>query len=146
MVVVTINHDLFTDYSPLLGKTKDEILSLMDGTPYKNTDAYITYGLDDKYIGMVTFYYTWDFTNYSQTSLLIIASVKDTEKQDEIIKYLNNKYLFMENASSDTIRIYLTSDGKIAIEYNLEYNQIWYYKNEAPTSAKITKFKMSKMK
>lgn len=146
LVVVTINHDLFTDYSPLLGKTKDEILSLMDGTPYKNTDAYITYGLDDKYLGMVAFYYTWDFTNYSQTSLLIIASVKDTERQDEIIKYLNNKYLFMENASSDTNRIYLTSDGKLAIEYNLEYNQIWYYKNEAPTSAKITKFKMSKMK
>lgn len=93
---------------------------------------------------MVAFYYTWDFTNYSQTSLLIIASVKDTEKQDEIIKYLNNKYLFMENASSDTNRIYLTSDGKLAIEYNLEYNQIWYYKNEAPASAKITKFKMSK--
>ena len=52
----------------------------------------------------------------------------------------------MENASSDTNRIYLTSDGKLAIEYNLEYNQIWYYKNEAPTSAKIAKFKMSKMK
>ena len=48
----------------------------------------------------------------------------------------------MKNASSDTNKIYLTSDGKLAIKYD----QIWYYKNEAPTSAKITKFKMSKIR
>lgn len=114
----------------------------MEGIPYKNTDAYITYVLDDKYLGIIAFYYTWDFTNNLQTSLLIIASVKNTAKQGEIIKYLNSKYLFMKNASSDTNKIYLTSDGKLAIKYD----QIWYYKNEAPTSAKITKFKMSKIK
>lgn len=52
----------------------------MEGIPYKNTDAYITYVLDDKYLGIIAYYYTWDFTNNLQTSLLIIASVKNTAK------------------------------------------------------------------
>ena len=142
LVVVAISHDLFKDYSPLLGKTHDEILSLMDGTPYKNIDAYIAYGLDDdKYLGMVSFYYTWDFVKYSQTSVVIIASVKDNAKKDDIIKFFNNKYVFMENVSSDTNRIYLTADGKLAIEYDLENKQIWYYKNGTSSRANIAKLK-----
>lgn len=134
--IVSISHDLFTDYSPLLGKTKEEVLSLMGKTPYKNTDAYIAYGLDDKYLIMVTFCYTLDFTNYSSDSQVIILSVKESANQTDIINFLNTKYMYIEKASTNKNRVYLTADGKLAIEYNLEFNQIWYYKNESVSSAK----------
>ena len=139
LIIVSISHDLFTDYSPLLGKTKEEVLSLMDETPFKDTDAYIAYGLDNKYLDIACLYYTFDFITYSPTVQVIILSVKEGANRNEIIDFLNSKYVFREKESTDNNRIYLTVDGKLAIEYNLEYNQIWYYKNENTLGTKAMK-------
>lgn len=145
LVVVSISHDLFTDYSPLLGKTKDEILSLMSGSPYINTDAYIAYGLDDDYLGMVSFWYTLDFVNYSSGAQVIILSVKDDAQQTDIIGFLNSKYVYVEKESTEDVRVYLSADGTLVVEYDLEYNQIWYYKYQSASEAKAMRAKTIKL-
>lgn len=144
LVVVSISHDLFTDYSPLLGKTKDEVLSLMGGTPFNITDGYISYGLDDKYLDMVVFYYTLDFVNYSSTAQVIIMVVKNDANEYDIIDYLNSKYVYMEKESTEMNRVYLTADGILAIEYDLENKQIWCYKNMSASEAKVMRAKIVK--
>ena len=145
LVVVSINHDLFKDYSPLLGRTKDEVLSLMDGTPFRITDGYISYGLDDKYLDMVVFYYTLDFINYSSTAQVIIMVVKNEANEYDIINYLNGKYVYMEKESTEANRVYLTADGTLVVEYDLENKQIWYYKNISASKAKVMRSKKVKL-
>lgn len=144
LVIVTINHDLFTDYSPLLGKTKDEVISLM-GTPYNTTDAYIVYGLNDKYLNMVGFYYTLDFINYSSTVQAITLSVKEDADKTNIIEFLNKKYIFDANNSTDTNLTFFSSDVTLAIQYDLEYKTIIYSLIPSALEAKAMRMNSEKL-
>lgn len=139
LVFVAIDHDIFKDYSPLLGKTKEEVLTLMEVTPFKNTDEYIAYGLNEKYLSMVSAFYTIDYVSYSPTALVVIASVQQDANKTEIINFFNKKYIYIEKESNDNNRIYLTADGKLVVEYDLLNNQIWYYKNGPILSTKSVK-------
>lgn len=144
LLVMELDHDLFKDYSPLLGKTQNEVLKLMADTPFRTTKEYIAYGVSgNKYIGMVSFFYTIDYVNYSNGAQVIILAVKDEANKTDIIDFLNGKYVYMEKDSTEKDRIYLTADGKLVIEYDLLNNQIWYYKNEPIQNAKAIKAKIA---
>lgn len=130
LVFVALDHDLFTDYSPFLGKTRNEVLSMMsDKTPFANTNAYIAYGLNETYLSMVTFYYTIDFNTYYETVQVVFDVLQNDVDESKVLEFLNKKYIYMVNVSSDNDKIFLTSDGMIVVDFIVNEKQIMYYKN-----------------
>lgn len=130
LVFVALDHDLFTDYSPFLGKTRNEVLSMMsDKIPFINTDENIAYGISDDYISIVCFYYTMDFLTFSNTVQVVVDVLQNDVDKDKVLEFLNRKYIYMVNESSDNVKIFLTSDGTIAVDYLVNEKQIMYYKN-----------------
>lgn len=145
IMTTPIDKDLFKDYSPLLGKTKDEVLSLMSETPYLNADAYIAYFLDDEYIQSAWFYYTLDFVNYSSTVQVIGLEVKNGANQVDIIDFLNKKYIFDADNSTDTYLTFLSYDMTLAVQYDLEYKTIYYSLISFASEAKAMRINSAKL-
>ena len=138
---VALSHDLFTDYSPLLGKTQTEVKYIMkDYQLYLEDNSQLAYLIFDGKIDMVVCYYTFDFVNTYETSQAVITQLNEELDDDEVIGYLDENYIYMPNESTNAERIYLTSDGLVAFLYDVEYNQILYVSN-VPESRSLVQSK-----
>lgn len=127
---VAINHDLFTDYSPLLGKTQDEVKCIMkDSQLYREDKCQLAYAINDGKIDLLGCYYTYDFVNTLETAIAIIAVLNDTLQEEEVLNYLRKKYIYLEDESTDMDKVFLTSDGLIVIFYTPEYKRVQYQSN-----------------
>lgn len=142
LTYVAISHDLFTDYSSLLGRTRAEVSSVMGDSPFSNTDEYVAYMVsNNSYIRYVMF----SFNNYSSgvqnTVQAIVLSVKNTADKDKIYEYLNGKYTYQANYSTDTEKMFTSSDGLTIVYFDMENNMIQYFPNSVSASSKYALLK-----
>ena len=138
---VAITHDLFTDYSPFLGKTKKEVKAMMKGyQPFLEDDNSLAYGISDGKVDLVCCYYTFDFVNTYDKVQAVFVTLNSKLAHNDVMSYLSKKYLYLEKESTSTEKAYLTNDGLMAIFYSIEYNQVSYYSN-VPNSKSISSIK-----
>lgn len=127
---VALNHDLFTDYSPFLGKTQKEVKSMMkDSQPFKEDKNQLVYGISDGKVDLVCCYYTFDFVHTYNNAQAVITQLNSNLNSNDVQSYLAKKYIFLENESTISEKVYLTKDGLIAVFYNIDYGQVSYYSN-----------------
>ncbi len=130
LAYVTIDHDLFTDYSPFLGKSKEDVKAIMkDYQPFMEDEYRLVYGISDGKIDMVYCFYTLDLVDTYEDAQAIYVTLNSQLGQSEIMTYLSNKYIYFENESTSTDKVYLSNDGLIVIFYSTEYDQVVYYPN-----------------
>ena len=94
---------------------------------------------------IVGFYYTLDFINYSSTVQAITLSVKEDADKTNIIEFLNKKYIFDANNSTDTNLTFFSSDVTLAIQYDLEYKTIIYSLIPSALEAKAMRMNSEKL-
>ena len=132
LTYVVLTHDLFTDFSPCLGKTQTEVKSMMKGyQPFLEDKNQLAFGISDGKVDLVCCYYTFDFVNTYETAQAVITQLNNSLKTNDVHAYLAKKYEYLENESSNAEKVYLSKDGLIAVFYTIEYGQVSYYSNVA---------------
>ncbi len=127
---IKLDHDLFTDYSPLLGKAQSDVKARMKGyQPFMEDKNQLAYGISDGKVDMLCCYYTLDFVTTYDKAQAVYVTLNSQLNHNDVMTYLSKKYLYLEEESSSTEKVYLTSDGLMAIFYSTEYNQVAYYSN-----------------
>ncbi len=127
---VAIDHDLFTDYSPLLGKSRNEVKAIMkDRQPFMEDESKLAYGISDGKVDMFCCFYTLDFEEYYEAAQVVSVRLSNQLNQSEVAAYLSNKYFYLEDESTSTLKVYLTHDGLVAIFYDTETKWVDYYSN-----------------
>lgn len=118
VVIGTEVHDLWYDYTPLVGMTIAEAKEWA-GVPSQTTDDYLLYtsmGTTSDYISEVIAWH--DGKNITELQIILEDGVND----EDIVKYLDSKYYVQSQVSSDH-KLYLTNrDG-------MEGCVLAYYKN-----------------
>lgn len=134
LTYVQISHDLFSDYSPLLGKTRDEVAAIM-GDPAVSSDNYMAYLVNSRYIFMMMVSFN-SGSGVQSTAQGVVLSLSSTADKDRIFEYLNGKYTLLQDYTTDTEKVFITADGMTVIYLDLENNQIIYMPNGTTGSAK----------
>jgi len=125
-----ISHDLFDDYSTMLGKTRDEVESIMEESPFYSTDTSMAYMINSNYINYVSFYFNNGVT--TNTVQDIWLAVNPESNKDSIIKYLEGKYTpIVTEYTSDTNKFYSTAEGFTIINYDMDLGYIIFTPNES---------------
>lgn len=133
---VALTHDLFTDYSPFLGKTQTEVKAMMkDYEPFKEDSYQLVYGISKENVELVCCYYTFDFVNTYETAQAVIIQLSSSLASDDVEAYLAKKYKYLDSESTTSEKVYLTKDGLIAVFYNIEYGQVSYFSNVTSTKS-----------
>lgn len=132
LTYVALPYDLFTDYSPFLGKTRKEVKSMMNDQQSIMEDQYkLAFGISDGKVDLVCCFYTFDLIDTYETVQVVITQLTNSLKTNEVHAYLAKKYVYLENESTNLEKVYLTKDGLVAIFYTIDYGQVSYYSNVA---------------
>ena len=107
LTYVVLTHDLFTDYSPFLGKTQKEVKSMIkDYQPFLEDKNQLAFGISDGKVDLVCCYYTFDFVNTYETAQAVITQLNNSLKTNDVHAYLAKKYEYLENESSNAEKVY----------------------------------------
>lgn len=139
LTYVNLFDALFTDYSILLGMTKSQISAKMGRNPdYTNesTESYFFY--DKKGVAIVSVYYTTDYEKYYDDSQAIVTTLDDTLSESEVKKYLNRKYTYYPEMSTDKDSYFFDND--VMLIYSPADKEIWYFPRGNSRSISSAKF------
>lgn len=137
LTYVQIVHDLFSDYSPLIGKTRSEVFEIMGNNPFTSSDEYVAYMVNSDYINYVMISFELYGVGIQNTVQGVVLSINSKADKDEIYQYLSEKFIYMKDYSSETEKAFLSSNGMIAIFYDTQYDQIIYLPNEVSLNTRI---------
>lgn len=142
---VALNHDLFTDYSPLLGKSKADVKKMMDNKqPFSEDEFMLAYGISDGKIDLMCCYFTFDFVDTYDTVQAVITRLNDSLSASDVHKYLSKKYVFMESESTSAEKVYVTKDAMTAVFYYIEDAQVFYLPLVSSTNSNVSLNRLSR--
>lgn len=140
LTYVNLFDALFTDYSILLGMTKSQISAKMGRNPdYTNESKESYFFYDKKGVAIVSVYYTTDYEKYYDDSQAIVTTLDDTLSESEVKKYLNRKYTYYPEMSTDKDSYFFDND--VMLIYSPADKEIWYFprgNSHSISSAKIS--------
>ncbi len=110
---VAIEHDLFEDFSYGLGKTAEEIKYMYeDRTLFHEDETCLAYMVTDGYIDFVQF----RFESY-KTVQYVALMVNNLADQEEILEFLNTKYISLPEYSTDEDLYFTDAKNLMTIVY-----------------------------
>lgn len=122
-----VSHDLFPNYTPLLGKTQEEVINIL-GTPGTASTDRLTYRLHNDYVTFLTVAFENSVEGITNTAQTVILEVGTTANKNQIIQYLESRYE-LGGSSTDTDRWYHTIDGFYIINYDMNLEKIFFFPN-----------------
>lgn len=146
LTYVNLATDLFTDYSLLIGMTKNEVISKMGREPDRSNDQSQNYFFyDNKGIKIVSAYYT-DFINIFDKVRSVVTMFDDTLTVEQITNYLKKKYPYYPEHSTDEELVFIPESQTMIIYYMPKDGMIMYMSasnssNAASRSSIIEHFK-----
>lgn len=126
LTYVNLAEDLFTDYSILMGMTRDEVINKMEREPdSSNEQMQAFFFFDNKGIAIVGAYYT-DFEQNYNTVHSVVTMFDDTLSIEDITKYLKRKYPYFPEYSSDEELVFIPSGHTMEIYYMPKEKMVMY--------------------
>lgn len=126
LTYVNLADDLFTNYSILIGMTRDEVVSKMGrDADSSNDQSQSFFFFDNKGIKIVSAYYT-DFTQTFDTVHSVVTMFDDTLSEEEISKYLKRKYPYYPEYSTEEQLVFIPEGHKMEIYYMPKEKMIMY--------------------
>ena len=119
--------ELFPDYSVLLGLTRTQVVARMEKEPdLNNEDQQSFFFYDNKGVKIVSAYYT-DFVDHFDKVQSVATMFDDTLSEKEITEYLNKKYVYYPEYSTDEELVYIPAGHAMEILYRPADKMIMYF-------------------
>lgn len=135
LTYVNLATDLFTDYSILIGLTKEQVLEKMGRQPDStNNQSQNWFFFDNKGVVMVSTFYT-DFVNNYDDVRSVVTMLDDTFTVEQVTNYLKKKYPYYPEYSSDKELVFVPDGHAMEIFYQPEEKMIMYISTASSLNA-----------
>ncbi len=135
LTYVNLATDLFTDYSVLVGMTKEQVLKRMGRDPDSSDEqSQNWFFFDNKGIKFVSAYYT-DFVNIYDKVHSVATMLDDTLATEQVANYLKKKYPYYPEYSSDEDLVFIPEGHAMVIYYTPADNMIMYISTASSSKA-----------
>ena len=126
LVYVNLARDLFTDYSVLIGMTREQVIGKMGKNPEtSNEQSQAFFFNDNKGVAMVGVYYT-DFVNNYDKVQSVVTMLDGTLSETEVLNYLKKKYPYYPEESSDTDYVFVPGGAEYGVIYTPKDKMVMY--------------------
>lgn len=128
LTYVNLFSDLFTDYSVLIGLTRDQVINKIGKKPEYEGDSSQMFFFDDTTNVSDVFVSYTDYAQDSNSTTVhgVITTLKPTLAVEEIIKYLKRKYNYFPEYSSEEELVFISKGNEMAIYYQLKDYTVMY--------------------
>ena len=127
LTYVNLATGLFPDYSVLLGLTRTQVVDRMGKEPdLNNEDQQSFFFYDNKGVKIVSAYYT-DFVDHFDKVQSVATMFDDTLSEKEITEYLNKKYVYYPEYSTEEELVYIPAGHAMEIFYRPADKMIMYF-------------------
>ena len=127
LTYVNLATGLFPDYSVLLGLTRTQVVARMGKEPdLNNEDQQSYFFYDNKGVKIVSAYYT-DFVDHFDKVQSVVTMFDDTLSEKEITEYLNKKYVYYPEYSTEEELVYIPAGHAMEIFYRPADKMIMYF-------------------
>lgn len=136
LTYVNLFQDLFRDYSVLLNMSRSQLRSKMDMEPYSSKDESEIFIIsDNKGVSTVGAYFsdTVNILDYVRSVAVILDS---TITSDQAMKFLERKYNYYPEYSTDADKWFISSDSKIIVGFTPADKLVYYASGDATKSVK----------
>lgn len=136
LTYVNLFQDLFRDYSVLLNMSRSQLRSKMDMEPYSSKDESEIFIIsDNKGVSTVGAYFsdTVNILDYVRSVAVILDS---TITSDQAMKFLERKYNYYPEYSTDANKWFISSDSKIIVGFTPADKLVYYASGDATKSVK----------
>lgn len=119
------NTELFADYSPLVGKTRSQVINYMGNDPIYEVDG-VTMGYYVDRNNVETVVAMFELDDVTSDRVLAVASTLDDDLNSvQVTRFLDGKYTSL--GDSGTYYFYTNSSQTLMIAYDIDDNTVMYY-------------------
>ena len=137
LTYVNLFTDLFTDYSVIIGLTREQTISKIGISPdYVTDQSQAFFFKDNNEIEMIFVSYT-DYVQDYNTAQSVMITLTDKLTSSDISKYLRRKYYYYPEFSSDEELAFVSKDNAMAIFYNITERTVMYLQTGTGTRGKV---------
>lgn len=136
LTYVNLFQDLFRDYSVLLKMSRSQLRSKMGMEPYSSKDETEIFIIsDNKGVSTVGAYFsdTVNILDYVRSVAVILDS---TITSDQAMKFLERKYNYYPEYSTDADKWFISADSKIIVGFTPADKLVYYASGDATKSVK----------
>lgn len=135
LVYVKLPQELFTDYSILIGMTRNQVVSKMGRQPDStNAQSQSFFFFDNSGVIIVSAYYT-DFIKDYDTVHSVVTMFDDKFSVEQITKFLKRKYPFYPEYSTDDELVFISQGNTMEICYMPKEKMVMYISFDTSSTA-----------